>query len=941
MYDKLHHSFRGNSSLPESTSGNTLPATILNLQDVSVILEKFSSQDWSFTHANTNYLTHDLHPFPAKFIPQIPSKLISMLSMPGDTVFDPFGGSATTALEAVRLRRRAISLDISPLSALIGRVKTGFLSAETRSDLSRLRNAIEKHLRSTSAKGSQANLVPEYQNEMVPPPIPNIEKWFDRHVLKELCIIRHLIHKTTQGLALDAATLALSRIIIKVSNQDSETRYVAVKKNIWLQQTLRTYLESLDTVSQKLESAKTDVQFADCQFLVGDSRTDICEKIGENCVDLIVTSPPYPNATDYHLYHRFRLFWLGFDPRPLGNAEIGSHLRHQRNNSGIEEYRRDMKQTLEGTFEVLMPGRYAVFVVGDAQFNGKIFSSSDAICAEAQAQGFDLLGIIGRDIHRTKRSFAKPGRRARLENLVILRKPNVSTTVHIPPPNYRMWRYERQLRTKEIECLIGASASDRTPDMDLEVRLKQPELWYARRLTFAANLKLEGGLNRIQPTWQQILENGNTDPTRRKDSKYVTHGIHPFKGKFYPQLAKSLLNISSIPIGGTVFDPYCGSGTAVLEAMLNGYAAYGCDLNPLAAKIAIAKTSTLLEPRSSVEDSIVSLLSKLSDWRDLKYDSLDQFAADTRSELFRWFPIAVLHKINWLLSNIRQTDHETMINFYEVILSSLIREISHQEPRDLRIRRRKVPIQDAPVFELFKERLKAQHEKLQRYWAVAGRQPSCLVAPVIVQGDSRLVETAGKLGIGSDVVDCVITSPPYATALPYIDTDRLSLLTILGIGSRDRSDLERRITGSREIRTRAKKEAESELLSESATRNLPLNVVESIRKIFSANNMDSVGFRRANMAALLWRYFTQIKQSLDRVVDVLKVGGMAFYVVGDSRTYSGNQWIRIETCKSVVSIGQMVGLRFVDRINIDVTTENYKHIKNAITKNQIIVFEKN
>ena len=46
---------------------------------------------------------------------------------------------------------------------------------------------------------------------------------------------------------------------------------------------------------------------------------------------------------DYHLYHRFRLFWLGFDPRKLAKIEIGSHLRHQKEATGFSAYLGEMK----------------------------------------------------------------------------------------------------------------------------------------------------------------------------------------------------------------------------------------------------------------------------------------------------------------------------------------------------------------------------------------------------------------------------------------------------------------------------------------------------------------------------------------------------------------------------------------------------------------------
>ena len=385
------------------------------LEDPRSVFESLSSRDWSFTEDDTRYLTHDLHPYPAKFIPQIPAHLIARLSMPGDMVLDPFGGSATTAVEAVRLGRRAISFDANPLSALIGRVKTGYMASSVRTDLDQLCAAIDGHIINfgTHEQEWASHLTSRHGKYL--PDIPNVAKWFEDYIVGELCLVRHLIEETTAGLARDAAYLALSRVIIRISHQESETRYVSVPKQLRPTIALRAYLESLKAVTRRLEQAAIELQFADARYLVGDSRYDLTSAVGENCIDLIVTSPPYPNATDYHLYHRFRLFWLGFDPRALGKIEIGSHLRHQRNETGFEEYQEDMALALDGCCRVLAPGRYAVFVVGDAIFKGRSFSTSDAMALAARDAGLEVLGVIDRPIHRTKRSFAKPARRARSE----------------------------------------------------------------------------------------------------------------------------------------------------------------------------------------------------------------------------------------------------------------------------------------------------------------------------------------------------------------------------------------------------------------------------------------------------------------------------------------------------------------------------------------------
>jgi len=95
------------------------PAPVTRLQKI----------EWDFSDAHTSYLTHSLHPYPAKFIPQIPNALIQELSSVGDTVLDPFCGSGTTLVESLVLKRHAIGIDANPLACLISRAKTSRLSA--------------------------------------------------------------------------------------------------------------------------------------------------------------------------------------------------------------------------------------------------------------------------------------------------------------------------------------------------------------------------------------------------------------------------------------------------------------------------------------------------------------------------------------------------------------------------------------------------------------------------------------------------------------------------------------------------------------------------------------------------------------------------------------------------------------------------------------------
>jgi DNA modification methylase len=903
------------------------------LSDAAAVAEEIESADWAFLNGDTGFLTHDVHPYPAKYIPQIPANFIRRLSCPGELVLDPFGGSGTTATEAVRLGRRAVSVDANPLATLIGRVKTAGLDEANRTMLTRLATAVQTYALETGPSIEAASVAKWI------PDIPNLEKWFVPVAVAELACIRMLIAELTDGRANDIASLALSRIIVRMSNQDSETRYVAKRKNISARSTIRAYLDSLQAIRRRVEQFAKLNSEAEALFFTDDSRRIMADHLAPESVGLIVTSPPYPNATDYHLYHRFRIFWLGFDPRMLGEVEIGSHLKHQRKQSGIDEYAADMEAVLVRCFRVLAAGRYAVLVVGDAVFGGETINTADRLRSVANSIGFEHVTTVERPIHATRRSFSSAARRARSERLLVLRKPDREVTFSLVPPVYKMWDYEKVLRDLELSSLVRGR---RRPALDdghwTRVDLGHSDRWKLNRLTFSSAYTTVEGLQ--ERTWQKLLENGDSDTAKRKEPKYVTHGIHAYKGKFYPQLVKSLLNISGVDPGATVLDPFCGSGTVLLEGYLNGFKAHGCDMHPLAVKIGRAKTEVLCLPPRALDQALNALAQSLKGKDGPFRTSTDQFEPTVVEEVFSWFPEPIVYKLNWLLGQIRLFGDARLVNFLEVVVSDCIREVSQQDPADLRIRRRAEPIKDAPLIEIFLRRLEIQRRRILHFWTVASRRPFAFRDVVIKEGDCREPDTFQLLGLGEGTVDAVVTSPPYATALPYIDTDRLSLMALIGMSSGPRRMVEQRLTGSREIANSEKAAVEELLFSKHASDILPRGLILELRNIHRQNTADGAGFRRLNMPTLLYRYFTDMSANLSNVSRVLRSGGKAYYVVGDSKTEVGGEWFPIRTTEWLRQIGGQLGLKASRLLDISVTTENLKHIRHAITENAVLVFEK-
>lgn len=888
--------------------------------------------DWSFLDDETGFLAHDIHPYPAKFIPQIPGTLISLLSARGELVLDPFGGSGTTALEAVRLGRRAISVDANPLSALIGRAKTACIDRATLRELQGMYSALASEHQVLSQ--DPTHLIELYSKHG--PCIPNREKWFADSAFGELCLVKARIAALDTQAARDIGLVALSRIAIRASFQDSETRYKSVPRAIPVGETLRRYLKEFRLVIEAISDSEAVTRYGISRFLCADIRTLAANEVPDGSVDLIVTSPPYGNATDYHLYHRFRLLWLGFDPITLSRVEIGSHLKHQRENSGFESYFADLRSAVITMARVLRPGRYAALVLGDSIYKGERHDAASRLAVTAEDMGFDACCYFTRSIHATKRSFAHAGRRATNERIIIMRRRENGFNTTLGPPPYRLWPYERTLRLREIGL---SSSGGNTPDSQgaLIVKAALAKRLAFRKLAFTHSVEGEGLAP--EPTWQAALENGGAATSAtRKDPKYATHGLHPYKGKFYPQLAKGLLNLAGIREGAIILDPFCGSGTALLEGYLNGCAGYGCDIHPLAAKIAQAKIEILdtdpdllTEVVAAIQDAIaLSPVTFPSDTSELHPDCLE--------EIKRWFPALVVPKINWLLKAIRKASAGPIRNFLEVILSSVVRDVSQQEPSDLRIRYRKTLLRDADLLGLFRERLTLQFSRVEKFWRVRGRAPCRFLTAHALEGDNRDPHTFAHLGLGKEVVDLVLTSPPYATALPYIDTDRLSLLTLFGLSSTARRVLEDGLTGSREISLAERRRLERLSAKDTALPPRCRTFLAKIRRQVAKDG--NAGFRKQNMPALFTRYFLDMSTALKNIYPYCRQGALAMIVIGDNRTMLQGRSLRVPTTDLVEELASAAGFESVERLDISVTTENMLHQKHAIKENVVLCLRK-
>lgn len=360
----------------------------------AVIADKLDSVDWNFADSARATGIHRIHPYPAKFIREIPKALIELFH-PGDQspVFDPFCGSGTTLVESQLCGLPAIGLDLHPLASLIAKVKTTPVSA---SDLLEHGTAVLQRCKELAATGN------------VPiPELPNIDHWFKKDIQICLAALKKEIEGVPDFDIADALRVCFSSIIVRVSNQDSDTRYAALDKRLGPADVWSAFQSALTNTSAAMGDFVSDLpsRVPPAKIITKDILKATPNDIGRN-IGLVVTSPPYPNAYEYWLYHKYRMYWLGMDPIAVRDQEIGARPHFfKKNPHTAEDFRRQMSGCFQLLAQVMSPGSYACFVVGRSIIKGQEIDNESLLVRASLSHGFRRIASVGRVIAANRKSF--------------------------------------------------------------------------------------------------------------------------------------------------------------------------------------------------------------------------------------------------------------------------------------------------------------------------------------------------------------------------------------------------------------------------------------------------------------------------------------------------------------------------------------------------------
>ncbi len=361
-------------------------------------LRALAAVDWDFPERVAHSGIEGIHPYPAKFIAELPRALLKSLPVtPGTAVLDPFCGGGATLAECQRTGQPSVGIDLNPIACLMARVKTAVQPPGLKE--------------AACATAGRARRGPA----AAVPAIPNLDHWFDPPIQRSLASLVEAVGNAPDA-HWDALRLALSSIIVRVSRQESDTRYAAIDKNVSAEDVFALFLRAAARLDAIL--AQRDYPLVRAEVLEADTLAVDPSRIGR--IGMVVTSPPYPNAYEYWLYHKYRMYWLGLDPLAVKAREIGARAHFfKRNHHTEEDFARQMTRTFDLIRKVLIPGGYACFVVGRSRIHGRIVNNARIV--EEAATGFDLVYSAERTISATRKAFNLSHANIKTETVLVLR----------------------------------------------------------------------------------------------------------------------------------------------------------------------------------------------------------------------------------------------------------------------------------------------------------------------------------------------------------------------------------------------------------------------------------------------------------------------------------------------------------------------------------------
>jgi hypothetical protein len=268
-----------------------------------------------------------------------------------------------------------------------------------------------------------------------------------------------------------------------------------------------------------------------------------------------------------------------------------------------------------------------------------------------------------------------------------------------------------------------------------------------RALSHTGGQTLIAGEPRLAELLAHALDTGDVDRDR------LTHGFHSYPARMHWATAERVL--SGLGLGGArLLDPFCGSGTVLVEGRVAGYRGQGTDLNPLAVALTRLKSEPLDPARRA---ALARAASEVRVRSEERVRARDPVRAKLPPEELAWYEAHVLKELAGLLEEIDRLESVQVRGALRLVFSSLVVKFSRQrsDTAEQAVERR---VRKGLVSEFFERKTAELVERLEALeQAVRGPQPQ------VREGDARRLRD-----LVEGEIDLVLTSPPYGGTYDYV-----------------------------------------------------------------------------------------------------------------------------------------------------------------------------
>ena len=367
-----------------------------------------------------------------------------------------------------------------------------------------------------------------------------------------------------------------------------------------------------------------------------------------------------------------------------------------------------------------------------------------------------------------------------------------------------------------------------------------------------------------------------------KSTDDYTHNLHLYPARLNPNVARRIIRLYGKD-ARNMLDPYCGSGTTLVEARLAGLDAHGFDINPSARLISMAKTRNYdLKKLTQYFDQIVSLMieTTLVSWEE----SVEQSGVSAEV-LETWIPIDSAREIATTLKIIENLEASVEFsNLARVVLSNCLRELSNQRAGEWKLYRKEgflvkdlkegADINKMARFPLVQVMTKKIHSAIHGIRDLSDKLTQSEYANECRVFDTNSVHEIIFPSTPYEGYDLVVTSPPYGDSATTVAYSQFSWFSNTWLG------LDRRSQGK--------------LASEMMGGNIssPLFTEEKLKK-FGCKAIDrAISQMEDSFARKNYVFYRDYLESIRHVSQNVKKGGFVCYVVGN-RT-SGGEYMRMD-----------------------------------------------